>query len=288
VKYLRPTKIVPSEFIRELVKHSEYLHRRIEWDATERPPYAYGTYYSALQARALGISKISSIEFGVAGGNGLIALEKIAKEVSEYTSVQVDVYGFDTGVGLPQSVDYRDLPYAYKRGFYKMDAELLNKKLKTATLILGDVADTVVKFIKEHKPSPVGFVAFDLDYYSSTVAALRLFDTDQSFILPRTYCYFDDTVGDDFDIHSHYTGELLAIEEFNHNHHNMKLAKIHGLSYKRHIPDVWNEQMYVLHVFDHKLYKSFIKPHEKDYQKYGSLLDVGDMLNNKKESASAN
>jgi len=257
---LNPKNIFPRRLLRQIAKYSAYLPRRIEWDAIEKPPYAYGTYYAALQAHGLGISKISVIEFGVNGGNGLVALEKIAKEVSEYTRVTVDVYGFDTGVGMPEPVDYRDLPYVWKRGFYRMDTELLRKKLKTATLILGDVADTVIKFIEEHKPSPVGFVAFDLDYYSSTVAALRLFDNAQSFFLPRVFCYFDDCVGDDYQLHSHYTGELLAIEEFNGNHDNMKLAKIHGLSYKRRIPDAWNEEMYGLHIFDHKLYKNYIRP----------------------------
>lgn len=39
---------------------------------TARPNYAYCTYHAADLARRLGIPRISVIEFGVAGGNGLL------------------------------------------------------------------------------------------------------------------------------------------------------------------------------------------------------------------------
>ena len=53
-------------------------------------------------------------------------------------------------------------------GFYQMDVgKRLRAKLKEARLILGDVEETIPSFLPAIK-HPIGFVAFDLDYYSST------------------------------------------------------------------------------------------------------------------------
>jgi hypothetical protein len=49
-----------------------------------RPQYAYGVFHAADLAKRLGVSAISVIEFGVAGGLGLLALENIAASISQY------------------------------------------------------------------------------------------------------------------------------------------------------------------------------------------------------------
>ena len=49
-----------------------------------RPHYTWGLLHSAYLARSLGLPRISTIEFGVAGGNGLIALEKSRSSNREY------------------------------------------------------------------------------------------------------------------------------------------------------------------------------------------------------------
>ena len=64
------------------------------WDIGERPQYLLGVLSGADQARREGVDHISVIEFGVAGGNGLIALQRWARAVEEETGVRVDVYGF--------------------------------------------------------------------------------------------------------------------------------------------------------------------------------------------------
>jgi hypothetical protein len=46
-----------------------------------RPQYVWGVLNGAFLARALGIPRISVIEFGVAGGNGLVVLESIADQI---------------------------------------------------------------------------------------------------------------------------------------------------------------------------------------------------------------
>ena len=115
-----------------------------------------------------------------------------------------------------------------------MDQDMLRKKLKGATLVIGDVEQTCASFFHAYIPPPVGFMAFDLDYYSSTRDAFRLLaGASCEQLLPRTLCYFDDIVGPDEACHIEFTGEMLAIEEFNSAAVDRKIAKINGLTHKR-------------------------------------------------------
>ena len=45
-----------------------------------RPHYYHIVQNAVTEAKALGLSRISILEFGVAGGNGLVELEQIAKK----------------------------------------------------------------------------------------------------------------------------------------------------------------------------------------------------------------
>jgi hypothetical protein len=237
----------------------------LKWDKLERMSYAYGLYQAALQAKALGIPAISAVEFGVAGGNGLVALEKYAEEVEKETSVRCHVFGFDMGEGLPAPVDYRDMPYIWQPGFFRMDVELLKLRLHRAELILGDVAKTIPEFASRADLPPLGFVSFDLDFYWSTMEALRLFEQTPDRLLPRVFCYFDDTIGDDWELHSPFAGELLAINDFIQKHPSRKLAPIHGLRHKRRRPAMWNDMMFVMHCFDHPRYNDHLEA-KRDWQ----------------------
>src|SRR5207244_4299712 len=109
----------------------------------------------------LGIKRITAIEFGVAGGNGLVALEDGADAVRELLGVQVDVVGFDNAIGLPQPEDHRDAPYLMEAGQFAMDEPKLRARLRSATLHLGLVRDTLAGFVASG-PAPVGFISFDL------------------------------------------------------------------------------------------------------------------------------
>lgn len=93
---------------------------------------------------------------------------------------------------MPSPEGFRDLPYVWDQGFYKMDAESLRSRLKIAELVLGPVAETIPSFVQRGGVPPIGFVAFDLDYYSSTKRAFGLFEGSAETRLPRMYCYFDD------------------------------------------------------------------------------------------------
>ena len=225
----------------------------LEESAAQRPWYTWGVLQGVHLAQAIGIHRVSVIEFGVAGGNGLVLLERIADKVGEIFGVSVDVYGFDTGSGLPKPLDYRDCPNLWSPGYFPMDTEKLQRRLQRAKLILGLVEDTVPEFIKS-KPSPVAFISFDLDYYSSTIQAFKLLEADQTLLLPRVHCYFDDIMGFSY---SDYNGERLAISEFNASHGSRKISPVYGLKYflpAAHAQADWSEMFYMAHVFDHNLY----------------------------------
>src|ERR1700733_918293 len=230
---------------------------RYDIGAVERPHYAYMVYQAAKLAARLGESRVSILEFGVAGGIGLLALEYHAEQVEKIFPVRIEIYGFDTGAGLPPPEDYRDLPYHWKSSFFKMDVPELRKRLKRSTLVLGNVTETLSTFFSRYNPAPVGAASQDLDSYFSTVAALKLFDADNTHFLPCVICYFDDTIGGDVELYNDFTGERLAIHEFNDSHRSAKLSPVYYLSAEPAAP-TWHHQIWSLHYFDHPKYNTFV------------------------------
>lgn len=228
--------------------------RKIKYNLIDRPHYGHCLLQAALLAGKLGYSRISAIEFGVAGGNGLVALERHADYVRNETGIHVVTYGFDTGTGMPPPIDYRDMPYLWQAGYFAMDQDQLKARLRSSKLILGPVEKTIPIFSTQEDSPPIGFIAFDLDYYSSTLAAFKIFELDEKRLLPRVACYFDDMVGDIDWAYNEFTGELLAIKEFNAAHHDMKLAPVQGLRFFGKTPQLWHEQIFVAHIFKHADY----------------------------------
>lgn len=234
---------------RALLRHLPVsIETRARWELSPRPEYLVGLVAGAQQARRQGISEISAVEFGVAGGAGLIALQEEGERVARELRVAVRVYGFDMGAaGLPSFIgDHRDHPDLWRPGDYPMDVAGLTPRLGPRTsLVLGPVERTVPLFAAEHHPPPLGFVAFDLDLYSSTRDALRLL-TDPA--VPRLWhvpLYFDDI--QPFAGHR-YAGELLAIDEFNAGDGGVRIDRWHGLSHDRPFPERgFLERMYVAH-----------------------------------------
>jgi hypothetical protein len=232
------------------------LHAKITREAPliVRPGYLWGALHGAFLAKALGFGSVSLLEFGVAGGNGLVALELIAERIERHLGVKISVYGFDTGKGLPAPTDVRDCPNLFTEGTYRMDVAKLRSRLQRAQLILGTVEEKVPLFVSTYKPSPVAFVSVDLDLYTSTKHALRLFEADTSILLPRVHCYFDDINGYTYAEHN---GERLAIAEFNQEHQLRKISPMYGLRHyvpRRCADDAWVERFYMAHILDHELY----------------------------------
>ena len=62
--------------------------------------YLYGLLCAARTARAVGLREFSAIEFGVAGGNGLVACYgERATAVEQQTKMSIRIFGFDSGAG---------------------------------------------------------------------------------------------------------------------------------------------------------------------------------------------
>jgi hypothetical protein len=242
------------------------VETRVRFDVWDRPHYAYGVWSAAQLAKSLKLPGISVFELGVAGGRGLLALEAIAKRIASDLDLHIDVYGFDIGSGMPEPLDYRDVPYVWRKGFYKMDvSRIQQQRLTSAKIIIGDVAATLPSWTGQAGVLPLGFVAFDMDFYSSTATSFCLFDGPFSSRLPRVLCYFDDIRWPEYAYHNEFVGELLAIREFNERNEKQKLCPIHLLRNVRMIPAPWNGQMYVLHDFLHPGYCALVTPENDMY-----------------------
>jgi hypothetical protein len=234
------------------------LHERImtRGGSSLRANYLYGVLHAARLASVLQIPAISVLEFGVAGGQGLIALEKASQYVEEEFGMRLDVYGFDSGHGLPKPTDFRDCPNLFLEGQFPLDEARLLSSLDRAELILGLVDETVGTFISR-SPAPIGFASFDLDLYSSTVCALRIFESAPEFTLPRVHCYFDDITGFTYADHN---GERLAIAEFNAAHPRRKLSPIYAAEFyvpQRESHALWTQKLYMAHILDHPRYADY-------------------------------
>ncbi len=250
---------IRARLTREFAKRFKLFsyETRIEYGAIDRPHYGYCVLRAAKLAKRLGHNKVSVIEFGVAGGNGLVNLEMHAAEAAKLVGIEIQIFGFDTGQGLPPPVDYRDLPHHWKQGFFAMDPDKLRARLTSAKLIMGDIANSLPTFVQEYCPAPIGAILMDLDYYSSTKHAIKLFELHRSSLLPRAFLYFDDIVGDDISLFSEYTGVLLAINEFNSSHDSQKLCKTTYLD-KLPCAETWHHQIFIYHDFESKDYCRFV------------------------------
>jgi hypothetical protein len=250
-----PLRTVAIKVIKEF-KIGSY-EQRLRIGAVDRPYYGYCVYNAAALAKKLGYRQISVLEFGVAGGSGLANLEYHAQKISKFLAIDIDIYGFDTGEGLPEPVDYRDLPYHWKKGFYQMDVTELRARIKKAKLILGDIKDTSKDFFSTYNPFPIGAIVYDFDFYSSTVAALNMLGAGERYYLPRVFCYFDDTTGSEIELYNDYTGERLAINEFNQAYKDVKF----GLPYhllSRKVVETWYHRIWICHFFKHSRYNDFV------------------------------
>jgi hypothetical protein len=226
---------------------------KVAWDLVPRLHYAYGLLEAAEQARESGLRSFTAVEFGVAQGEGLINLCVLGERVEAATGVRVQIAGFDTGRGMPPPVDWRDHPEQFGAGDFTMDLERLRGRLSSnCTLVIGPVNETIPKYLRSTltPEAPLGFAAFDLDYYSSTRHALSLLtDPEAAKYLFLPILYFDDIVLPNY---CDWAGELLAINEFNAEHPTRKIQQYRFLRSRRFLKNArWIDQIFLLHLFDH-------------------------------------
>lgn len=233
---------------------------KIRYDLIPLQYYAFSVDKAAELARKYGSRGVSLLEFGVAGGRGLLNLCEISRRVHDQTKTEFRIYGFDGGSGMPPPRDYRDHPDLYAAGDFPMDRQRLIGALPSnAKLYLGDLQTSIETFFGEQDPEfPIGFVSIDLDYYWSTKEAMNVFRAPSSAYLPLSVVYFDDIADDE---HNEWCGEKAAIREFNSEIETRKLEHSRFLRNKRMLKNAWwLEQIFFLHVFDHPVRNNGIRP----------------------------
>jgi hypothetical protein len=238
------------------------IKQKINFDLVLRQQHAYGLLAACEQALRRGLSSITVIEFGVASGTGLMNMVEIANKLTKKLGIKINIIGFDTGKGMPVPIDYRDHVNLYGKGDFPMMADLLREKLpENAKLVLGEVKDTVLNELELiTEDSPIGFVSFDLDYYSSTKDALSIFnDKNPNKYLPHVIVYLDDI---SLPEHNEYAGAMLAVKEFNETDGYRKLCIPNFLASARIFKNAtWIKQIRYAHIMDH--------PHRYNYVETG-------------------
>lgn len=233
--------------------------------AIERPHYAYCMLSAANLAKRLGKDRISAIEFGVAGGNGLKFMCDFAQDVKKLTGVTVECYGFDTGKGMPPPVGEKDLPFWFREAQYAMDEKALRERVPDGRLVIGEVKDTIAGFFDEHDPAPIGAIFNDVDYWSSTRDSFALYNAAKSrpqHFLPRTFMYFDDIIGWEFEMYGPFNGQLAAISEFNASREDVKIHLNQNLMPLLHLN--YRHQIYYAHLFAHPDYNTYLGDADQD------------------------
>ncbi len=258
----RMTEPVHLNLVAALVAVFGSFRSKVAFDLVVRHHHAYGILNAADQAKELGKDRLTLLEFGVGGGTGLLNMAQVASRVTGATGVSFDIYGFDTGRGLPPPRSFRDHPELWQEGDFVMDVESLRRALPSnVTLVLGDVEETVPAWLDRFDGSaPIGFVSLDLDYYYSTKAAVRVFTGRPEHYLPRTCVYLDDI---EHPSHNSFCGELLAIREFNDASALRKFEKHPFLPKTRVFQRApWIDHIYTFHVLDHPTRSTVEQPRQ--------------------------
>ena len=238
------------------------VRAKTAFDLLVRRQHAYGLLKAADEAKARGLREVTVVELGVAAGTGLLNICELGERIGAETGVDFRVAGFDTGEGMPPPTDYRDHPELYKEGWFPMDREALEARLPAnAEIHFGPIGETMPAFVAGlGADAPLAFATLDVDFYSSSKDALRLFDGRPDAYLPCVTLYVDDLA---LSTHTRFAGELLAIREFNDEHELRKLDWDWNLANTRVFKRAeWLTHMFKLHVLDHPERSDLHRPAE--------------------------
>lgn len=224
---------------------------KVAFDLIVRPQNAFAMLKLADYARRFGIKELTVVEFGVAAGAGLMNLAEVGEKVTRETGVSFRIVGFDTGRGMPPPKDYRDHPELYQAGDYTMDEKTLRARLPSnVELIIGDVEQTLPEFAKSlSSKAPLAYICLDLDYYSSSLTALRVLSAEAERLLPLTIIYLDDL---EDDMHNTRCGELAALEDLAPGLAPRVIEKHPFLRGYRLMKNArWIDHIFYYHIVDH-------------------------------------
>ena len=93
---------------------------KIAFDLVVRQQYAFSLLKTAELAQAQGLKSVTVIEFGVAAGAGLMNICNIARKITRLTGVEFQIFGFDSGQGMPPPRDHRDHPEVFSEGSFPL------------------------------------------------------------------------------------------------------------------------------------------------------------------------
>ena len=97
-----PTRVLALRALNSAFNFLSY-EAKLRVRSISRSQYGFGLLQAAHLAARLGVPKISAIEFGVAGGNGLVALEQHASLVTRETGVEINIFGLTSAGFQPRS-----------------------------------------------------------------------------------------------------------------------------------------------------------------------------------------
>jgi len=132
--------------------------------------------------------KGSIVECGVFRGFGVMSWAKLST-ILEPENLTRRIYGFDTFSGFPTVSDHDDNPVAevgvgtLAADSYQELGELIEQydrdrflgQFDKVHLIKGDVAETIPKFMEDHRHLLVSLLFLDMDLYEPTKVALEHF-----------------------------------------------------------------------------------------------------------------
>ena len=88
----------------------------------------------------------------MAGGDGIKTLVKYKKKVEKIFKIKINIIGFDTGTGLPDTTYKQDLPFFWKKGDYtNQNLSNLEKEFTNVKIYQGNISSTLDKFINNNK-----------------------------------------------------------------------------------------------------------------------------------------
>ena len=136
-------------------------------------------------------------------------MENIKSKFEKKYKLEIKIFGFDTFEGMPKSRNKYDQLYDWNEGDYYSRYNDVNSSLKYTKLIKGDVKNSInLKLFNDHGISNVLIIFFDLDFFTSTNYAFKIFEKSFSKILsPRVGLFFDNLHSS-----SEFSGEYLSIK----------------------------------------------------------------------------
>ena len=214
---------------------------------------AHGLLMATETAKQYGHKSIAVAEFGVFDGRGLRLMASMAQRLSKQSGVEIKVYGFDTGTGLPAPKDWRDLPHIMGEGGYAMSGvDALRLELKgKAELVINDIGK-IGKLSNVLDPTvPLGFAAVDVDLHSSTLATFELLATAEKMaLLPMVNLYIRNSFTRQY--YTRFVAGLLAVDDFNRNSETKKIDIDRSISHWYGTVEPWHASMYVMHTLDYQ------------------------------------